>query len=214
MTNLYNLISLILLATSIALISNKRTLSYIKTFQIQSFVIIIGALIMAYYNHHIELLLVSLIMFLLKVVYIPRYLRKTRAQVSHHISKDFYLNIPILLFLSFLLIGLAYFGISDIALISESGNITSLTCNISLILIGLLFMVTRKKAIAQIIGFLSIENGLFSTALFTTHGMPFIIDLGIFIDLLTAVIIMSLIVFQIDTKFQTTNTEKLNNLRG
>lgn len=75
-------------------------------------------------------------------------------------------------------------------------------------------MISRKDAIGQIIGFLVIENGLFSTALFTTHGMPLIIDLGIFIDLLTAIIIMSMIVFRINTSFQSTDTDKLHNLRG
>ena len=214
MFNLFNIIPLILVATSIALIANKRTLAYIKTFQVQSFIIIVGAILLAIESHHIELIIVSIIMYLLKIVYIPRYLRNAHKKITHHISKDFYLNIPILVFLSVALIGISYFSISNIDLLIKDGNITSLTCNFSMVLIGLLFMITRKNAVGQIIGFLSIENGLFSCALFTTHGMPFIVDIGIFIDLLTAVIIMTMIVFQIDTKFQTTDTEKLNNLRG
>lgn len=214
MNNIYDIISLILLTTSIVLMTNKRALSYIRTFQVQSLIIVIGALIMASRNHHIDLLIVSAIMLFLKVIYIPRYLRRTHHKVTHTIHKDFYLNIPILSFMTCLLVAFAYLTIYHIPLISARDITTPLTCNLSIVLIGLLFMITRKDAIGQIIGFLVIENGLFSTALFSTHGMPLIIDLGIFIDLLTAIIIMTMIVFQIDTKFQTTDTDKLHNLRG
>ena len=75
-------------------------------------------------------------------------------------------------------------------------------------------MITRKHAIDQIIGFLTIENGLFVTALFATHGMPFIIDLGIFVDLLTGVLVMGLMAFKINENFDSTNINKLKNLRG
>ena len=195
MNNIYDILSLMLLTSSIVLITNKRALSYIRTFQVQSIIIIVGALIMSANNHHIDLLIVSAIMLFLKVIYIPRYLRSTHNKVNHEIHKDFYLNIPILSFIACLLVAIVYLTISGIPLISAKDITTPLTCNLSIIFIGLLFMISRKDAIGQIIGFLVIENGLFSTALFTTHGMPLIIDLGIFIDLLTAIIIMSMILY-------------------
>jgi len=75
-------------------------------------------------------------------------------------------------------------------------------------------MMTRKKAIGQIVGFLVIENGLFVAAMLSAHGMPIIIDLGIFIDLLTAIMIMGILVFRINETFETINVNKLRNLRG
>ena len=214
MNNIYDIFSLILLLTSIVLIANKRSLSYIRTFQMQSLVIVVGALVMAAENYHWELLIVCALMLFLKVIYIPKYLRRTYNKVTHEIHKDFYLNIPILSFIACILVVVVYLSIYQIPLISAKGVVTALSCNLSIVLIGLLFMISRKDALGHIIGFLVIENGLFSTALFTTRGMPLIVDLGIFIDLLTAIIIMSMIVFQIDTKFQSTDTDKLHNLRG
>ena len=214
MNNIYDIFSLILLLTSIVLIANKRSLSYIRTFQMQSLVIVVGALVMAAENYHWELLIVCALMLFLKVIYIPKYLRRTYNKVTHEIHKDFYLNIPILSFIACILVVVVYLSIYQIPLISEKGVVTALSCNLAIVLIGLLFMISRKDALGHIIGFLVIENGLFSTALFTTRGMPLIVDLGIFIDLLTAIIIMSMIVFQIDTKFQSTDTDKLHNLRG
>ena len=75
-------------------------------------------------------------------------------------------------------------------------------------------MICRKKAIGQIVGFLVIENGLFVTAMFSTNGMPFIVDMGIFIDIITAVLIMGIIVFKINDKFDSIEINKLKNLRG
>jgi len=64
------------------------------------------------------------------------------------------------------------------------------------------------------VGFLVIENGLFITAMFSTHGMPFIVDMGIFIDLITAVMVMGIMVLNINEKFDSTDINKLKNLRG
>ena len=75
-------------------------------------------------------------------------------------------------------------------------------------------MISRKKAIGQIIGFLVIENGLFTAAVLSTEGMPMIVELGIFFDLLTAVLIMGILVFRINENFETIDLDKLKNLRG
>ena len=86
--------------------------------------------------------------------------------------------------------------------------------SISIILIGLFFMISRKRATGQIIGFLMIENGLFVTAMFVTDGMPFVVDMGIFIDLITAVLIMGIMVFRISEQFESINLDKLKKLKG
>jgi hydrogenase-4 component E len=75
-------------------------------------------------------------------------------------------------------------------------------------------MISRKKAIGQIIGYLVMENGIFVTAIFSTHGMPFIVDIGIFIDMITAVLIMGIMVVQINDKFDSININNLRNLKG
>jgi hydrogenase-4 component E len=59
-----------------------------------------------------------------------------------------------------------------------------------------------------------IENGIFVTAMFSTQGMPFIVDVGIFIDMVTAVLIMGIMVIQINEKFESINVNKLRNLKG
>jgi hydrogenase-4 component E len=75
-------------------------------------------------------------------------------------------------------------------------------------------MITRKKAIGQIVGFLVIENGMFLAAMLTTEGMPMIVELGLFFDLLTAFIIMGIFVFKINSTFDSIDINKLKNLKG
>ena len=129
-------------------------------------------------------------------------------------EKDFFLNIPLLTIISCGIVLFVYFIVSNIALLSADEINTQVIISISVVLMGTFFMITRKNAIDQIIGFLTIENGLFVTALFATHGMPFIIDLGIFVDLLTGVLVMGLMTFKINENFDSTNINKLKNLRG
>ena len=129
-------------------------------------------------------------------------------------EKDFFLNIPLLTLISCGIVLFVYFIVNQVQLLTADEINTQVVISISVVLMGTFFMITRKNAIDQIIGFLTIENGLFVTALFATHGMPFIIDLGIFVDLLTGVLVMGLMTFKINENFDSTNVNKLKNLRG
>lgn len=217
-TSYLDILSVLILLSSFILVANKRIESYIKTFRFQSLLIAIGAGIMGiesfYKEGHFNILLVCLIMVILKVIYIPNLLNRTYAHVEYKVEKDFFLNIPILIFICCLLVIFSYFSVSAIEDINNGIVNMQIVNLVSVVLIGLLFMITRKKAIGQIVGFLVIENGLFVTAIFSTQGMPFIVDLGIFIDLLTGVLIMGLMVFKINEKFDSIDINKLKNLRG
>lgn len=218
MTNFLDTLSLLVLLTAFILIANKRIKSYIRTFRLQSLFIAIGAGIIGLESFaqegHFDALILSVIMIILKVIYIPNLLDNTYAHVDHTVEKDFFLNIPILIFISFLLFLFSYFSFSSIEGLHEGKVNLQMINLVSVVLIGLFFMITRKKAIGQIVGFLVLENGLFATAMFVTQGMPFIVDLGIFIDLLTGVLIMGLMVFKINEKFDSIDINKMKNLRG
>lgn len=89
-----------------------------------------------------------------------------------------------------------------------------LPVSISLVLIGLFIMVSRKKALMQVVGLITMENGLYLMTVSTTYGMPLMVEIGIFFDLLVGVIIMGILAYRINQTFDTINTDKLNNLKG
>jgi hydrogenase-4 component E len=218
MSSLFDTLSVMILLTSFVLMANKRIKSYIKTFRIQSLLMALVAGIMGIHSvmaeGRIDVLVVCFIIVVLKVIYIPKLMYKTYSGVEYKVEKDFIWNIPTLVLVCCALVVFTYFCISTIDGIGEGFNNIQIVNSVSVILIGLFFMISRKKAIGQIIGFLVLENGIFITAMFATDGMPFIVDLGIFIDMLTAVMIMGVMVFQISNKFETINIEKLNKLKG
>jgi hydrogenase-4 component E len=141
-------------------------------------------------------------------------LKKTYAKVAYRVEKDFFLNIPLLIIICCFIVVFCYYVLSETAGINTGIINNQMVNSVSLILIGLFFMISRKKAIGQIVGFLVIENGIFVTALFAIQGMPFIVDIGILMDILVAVIIMGMMVFRIDEKFGSINVDKIKDLRG
>lgn len=218
MENYNQILSMLILLTSFVLMANKRIKSYIRTFRLQSALIALTAGIMgirsAISEGSYDVLIICIIIIALKVIYIPNLLHRTFANVEYKVEKDFYFNIPLLILICCGLVVFTYFSVSRIAGISEGEINAEVVNSVSLVLIGLFFMICRKKAIGQIVGFLVIENGIFVTAMFSTNGLPFIVDLGIFIDIITAVLIMGIIVFKINDKFDSIDINKLKNLRG
>ncbi len=218
MDSYFDILSAMILLSSFLLVSHKRIKSYIKTFRLQSALIALTAGILGIDSFikegSFDILIVCFIIVLLKVIYIPRLLHKTYGGVGYRVEKDFYLNIPLLILICCALVVFSYFTLSGIG--SLNGNHINLQVvnAFSVILIGFFFMISRKKAIGQMIGFLVIENGIFITAFFSTHGMPFIVDIGIFIDMITAILIMGIMVSRIDEKFESINLNKLKNLKG
>lgn len=214
----FDSLSALILFSSIILMANKRIKSYIRTFRIQSLLIGVAAGFMAAGSSveegRVDFIVLCLLILVLKAYFIPNLLAKTYANLEYRIQKDFFLNIPILVLMCCGLVVITYFSLSAAKGIDSGILDIEMVNSVSVILIGLLFMISRKKAIGQIIGFLVIENGLFVTALFATNGMPFIVDLGIFIDLLTAIIIVRIMVFRIDREFDTIDLNRLRHLRG
>lgn len=212
------LISVLILLSCFILIGNKSVKAYVRTFQVQSVLIAASAALLGIENlgrpEKVNILIVCVIVVVIKGIYIPRLLLKTFDNVKYVIEKSYFFSVPILEIFACIIVIFCYFTIPSNDWINHKGMNSYLVNSVSVILIGFLFMISRKKAIGQIVGFLVIENGLFITALFTTQGMPIVIDLGMFIDLISAVLILGIFVFEIDKQFDSTDINKLKNLRG
>ena len=90
----------------------------------------------------------------------------------------------------------------------------ALPVSLALTFIGLLLMATRRKAISQLIGLITIENGVFLAGLIATLGLPLFVEIGIFFDLLVAVGVTAVLTLRINEQFDTMNTDALRRLRG
>jgi hydrogenase-4 component E len=85
---------------------------------------------------------------------------------------------------------------------------------LSMLLIGLFLMVTRKKAITQVVALLTVENAVFLIALSITSGMPLVVELGISFDVILAVLVLGILVHRIVDRFESMDVSRLSNLKG
>ena len=90
----------------------------------------------------------------------------------------------------------------------------ALAVAISLFLIGFFTMINRRKALTQVLALLSLENGLFLAAISLTYGMPLVVEIGVFFDVLVAAMVLGILVFRIRESFDSMDVSRLRRLRG
>jgi hydrogenase-4 component E len=84
--------------------------------------------------------------------------------------------------------------------------------SLAVVLIGLLMMVIRTQAVAQVLGFMSMENGLFLAAVSATGGMPLVVELGVAFDVLVAMVLFGVFFFQIRESIDSLDVDRMNRL--
>jgi hydrogenase-4 component E len=84
---------------------------------------------------------------------------------------------------------------------------------LSTVLTGFLILTTRAKAISQVVGYLVLENGIFIFGLLLVEAMPFLVEIGVLLDLFVAIFVMGIIIYQISQEFSTVSTRKLSALK-
>jgi hydrogenase-4 component E len=84
---------------------------------------------------------------------------------------------------------------------------------LAVVMLSFLMMITRRKAISQIVGFLAMENGLFFAATSATYGMPMVVELGVALDVLIGMVILGVFFFQIREQFDSLDLQHLEQLR-
>jgi hydrogenase-4 component E len=77
----------------------------------------------------------------------------------------------------------------------------------------MLLIISRRKAIVQVVGFMCMENGLMFAAVAATQGMPMVVEMGVALDVLVAAILFGIFFFQIRTEFGSLDVDKLNRLK-
>lgn len=208
-----NVLTSLLLITGLGVIATKRMDTALRFVIIQALILSVIAIRVGYLTGEQELYLVAAITLLVKGVIIPAILGYVIKKVGVHHQVEPYINIPSSLLIAGGLTVLAY-GVTSTILLSQTLTRHILPVSIALILMGLLVMVTRKKAVTQIIGLIMMENGLYLAAVAMTQGMPLIVELGIFFDLLIGILIMGILIFRINETFESIDTAKLKSLKG
>jgi hydrogenase-4 component E len=204
----------LILFTSFLLLAQSRLFGLINTFAWQGVLLFLATIMMAatYGRHH---LYISAALTLgLKVFFIPWQLRRmvVRLDIFRQVETVVGGSLLVMIAAGFLVLFSYYvvLPIRELALLSIRNTIA---VSLSVILIGMLMIITRRKAVAQVIGFMSMENGLFFSAIVSTGGMPMVVELGVAFDVLVAAILFGIFFFQIRAGIGSLDVDHLNRLR-
>jgi hydrogenase-4 component E len=205
--------SSVVLLFGVILLWRKSLHAYTDAFQWQSVMLTGLFVIIGYFGDDPELYLVAAFLFILKVLILPRYLERLEQRFGSEREAQPYVNVVTSLIISGLLVLLAYAITRPLVLVSELPTRGGLPLAMGLIFIGLFVVITRKKALTQIVGFLVMENGIALLAVLGTYGIPLIIELGVFLDVLMGFLVMQVFVYHIHSTFESIDVDQLNQLK-
>ncbi|MEK6551642.1 MAG: formate hydrogenlyase [Pseudomonadota bacterium] len=203
----------VVLFTSFAMLAQARIVPLIHIFAWQGALLAITAALVAYVTNHPHLYFSAALTLVLKALLIPWLLHRLTVRLNIH------RDIEVLRFPSLIMLGgavLVVFSYSvalPIAHLASGTTRNTIAISQAVVLLGMLLMITRKKAIAQVIGFMSIENGLFFAAVSATYGMPMVVELGIAFDVLVAAVLFGVFFFQMRDSIDSFDVDRLNRLR-
>jgi hydrogenase-4 component E len=203
----------LLFITVLIMAASKRISTCIVLFGAQSAVMTAEILAIAYVNHSLEALAVALLVLGVKVVAIPYALFRVVKEIKAVREVESSTTASQSVFIAVGLILLSFFAVQPYAHALGVAE-DMLAAAVALVLTGAFLMVSRKKALMQIMGLLVLENGIFLAALTTTFGMPLVIEIGVAFDLLMGVLLMGVFVFRIRDTFDHLDVSKLRRLRG
>jgi hydrogenase-4 component E len=210
---LINLCATMILMLSFAMISQRRIVSLINLFAMQGGALVVASVLLAYATHQPELYISAGLTFVLKVVLIPWLLHRMIRRMNVRWDVETLINVPTTMLVG---IGLVIFSFSlalPISRLSLSLAGGSLGIALACVLLSFLMMITRSKAVPQVIGFLAIENGLIFAATTVTNGMPMIVEFGVALDVLVGVLILGVFMFQIREQFDSLDIHNLETLK-
>jgi hydrogenase-4 component E len=213
LTQLVNLLGAVLLMLAFAMISQRRILTLIHLFTMQGATLALATAVVGYVTDQHHLYLSAGLTALLKGLLIPYLLHRVIDRLDIRWDVETLINIPTTMLIG---IGVVIFAFNLAIPISQlSSTLASGTLGIALacVLLSFLMMITRAKAVPQVIGFLAMENGLFFAATSATYGMPMVVELGIALDVLIGVLILGVFIFQIREQFESLDIRHLEKLK-
>lgn len=203
-----------MLVSAYLMVGQKALATTIRLYGAQSLLLGIVATTIALAEGRNELFVTAALTVALKAVLIPWFLLRTVDRIGIHREIEPALNVSASLLVCLALTVVGYRVSTGFLEGARGVGHHLIGVALSLLLIGLFLMVTRKKAITQILALLTVENAVFLVAIGVTEGMPFIVELGISFDVILAVLVLGILVQRIVGRFESMDISRLSKLKG
>lgn len=198
--------------TSFLMLGQGRLLRLIFVFALQGMLLTLTTALAAYSLDSPHLYISAILTLILKVMFIPWMLRRQVILMNMHRDVEALKNNTAVMLGGAGLMVFSYYVLNPIVQTSSAIMLNALAVSLSVVLLGMLLMISHRQAVAHVVGFMSIENGLFFAAIVATRGMPMVVELGVAFDVLVAAVLFGIFFFHIRTSIDSLDVDRMNRL--
>jgi len=201
------------LILSFALLYQRRLFGVIKIYAMQALLLAAAAAWQAHAQEAPHLYITAGIALAFKATIIPIALHRIIVNLNIHRTLETALGVGPTMVVGVALVALSILLVLPVTAASGALTRESLAAALSIVLLGLLMMITRRNAVSQVVGFMSLENGLILAAV-GVKGMPLVVELSVAFSVMVAFIIFGIFFFHIRERFDTLDVADIERFRG
>ena len=202
-----------LVLLSFMLLYQDRMFGVLNVFALHAFVVSLSVAWQAYVQHAPYLYVTAAIALLFKALIIPVALHRLIVRLNIHRTVETVVGVGLTMLAGIFLVALSMVVMLRVTAQADPLAREDLTFALSVVLLGLLMMVTRRNAVTQVIGFMSLENGLIMAAT-GAKGMPLVVEISVAFSILIAFIVIGIFLFRIRERFDTVDVQAMQEFRG
>ena len=210
---LLNSCAALLLLLSFSMLSQRRIVSLVNLLALQGALLCAATLLVAWRTGQGHLYLSAGLTLALKVIGLPLLLHRLIRRLNVYWDAEPVINTSGTMLIGLLVVVFSFGLAQPISALASTATRSTLGIAIAVILLAFLTMITRRKAMSQVVAFLSMENGLFFGAMSATYGMPMVVELGVALDVLVAMLVLGVFFFQIREQFDSLDLHHLESLK-
>lgn len=203
----------LVLVTSFAALWLRRLVTVTRVIAVQGVALAAVAAVIGLYEKDAELVAVAVLVGVLRGLVLPGLILRAVRAGDEHREVESLINVPASLLAASGLTLIAYATTRDVVALSDTAQVRALPLGVAVALIGILLIVSRRKAVLQILGVLMLDNGIALVMFLGTSGVPLAVELGVASDVLLAVFILQVLTNRIRHKFGGTDLDQLRELR-
>lgn len=202
-----------LVLVSFLLLYQDRLYALLNIFALQAVILSLAVAWQAFFQHAPHLYVTAGIALLFKAILIPVVLHKIIHRLGIHREIETVVGVSTTMIAGIALVALSMAVMLKVTTEADALAREDLAFALSVVLLGLLMMITRRNAVSQVVGFMSLENGLVLAAT-GAKGMPLVVEISVAFSILIAFIVIGIFLFRIRERFDTVDSQALDSFRG
>ncbi len=212
MSHVVDPILVLVLLANFMVLGTSRLRAIINATAIQG--VLLGTLtILVHHELTLQPVLVAVAATVIKAVVIPWMLSRAMREAAIRHEVEPFIGYTLSLVLGAIGTGLALLLAGTLPLAPQHVGSLLIPTSLSTVLTGFILLTTRRKAITQVAGYLILENGIFVMGLALIEAIPFMVEMGVLLDLLVGIFVMGIIILQISREFSSLDTTRLSSLK-